>query len=180
MNRFERKARLKATKAAQKAAKKALRLDSGQAAPEAAAVADPITAALAETKTGTPSTGSGQAVPESGDSPHDQVAAARELYSGSGVVTEAESAAMLSRAARLLDDVIAASKAALATVSPARLREALEMANAKPAPAEGNAQQRPRRGYDPVLTLIKLAISASSLQQRVLSKLAARQSRRAA
>lgn len=100
-------------------------------------------------------------------------AMARGVYAKSGLVSEIEAAEMLSFAARQLSDVIDAGHRALRQVSPQRLREATEVLNEKSSTqsAGGMPTSRPRRGTDPVVTLMKLMVQAVSLLQRMLNRL---------
>ena len=100
-------------------------------------------------------------------------AVARNMYEKSKLVEEGEAAEMLSEAARCVHEVIVTARRALAQVSPQRLKEATEVVNEKRMGEGTHAtpQQRPRRGSDPVVTLMKLMVSASSLLQRVLNRL---------
>lgn len=187
MKKFERKARLKAMKAAQKAAKRAARDEAGEApsmnAAEVSPVAAPDGPALVESTTGTD--------PNGGDSPLSRTphmlpafavddaveeaalahAVAGNMYANSKLVSEDEAAGMLSNAARLLDEVVAITRRTLAMVPPQRLAKAAAVLKAERVEAGGTPQQRPRRGYDPVITLMKTGVAASSLLQRVLNRL---------
>ena len=104
-------------------------------------------------------------------------AQARDAIKRSGLVSADEAAEMLSVASRHLSDVIDAGHRALKQVSPQRLQEAMEAINGAqtglsvPPATHGTPQQRPRRGSDPVITLMKLMIQATSLLQRVLFRL---------
>jgi hypothetical protein len=100
------------------------------------------------------------------------LAEARETVAEADDLTDDEARAMLVRAARLLDDVVVFTREALDMVPEARRREAEAIiAEArKPRTAEGSPQQRPRRGADPVVTLMKVGMQAASLQKRILGK----------
>ena len=79
---------------------------------------------------------------------------------------------MLVRAAHVLDDVICTVQEALQAVSPDRRREAMAVLNAEPEPEPlyATPQQRPRRGPDPVVTLMRIGMQAASLLRRIISK----------
>jgi hypothetical protein len=90
------------------------------------------------------------------------------------MISEAKAREMLASAAELVDKVVHMTRAALAEVPLPRLREAYEIVNAKPA--ENNAgklpaQKRPRRGFDPVVSLVKTGLQAASLVNRLVAKL---------
>jgi hypothetical protein len=161
MNKLERKARMKAMKQARKQARRAAREGEAAQGPESAAPEPQIVTPLA---------------------PPEPITEARELYMDSDTVSEAEAIAMLSRAARLLDCVIQSAHDALTNVPRERIRQATEVIEAEKAPASNvlPAQQRPRRGHDPVITLLKLSISATSLQKRVRARWTTTVTRRAA
>jgi hypothetical protein len=175
MKKFERKARLKAMKAAQKAARKAAR--ESEAAPVDAAP-------------GLPQESSAEAGPLSGSTPDKDpleavaIRAANKLEVAKAaldapadaphIISEAKAREMLASAAVLVDAVVQMTRAALADVPLPRLREAYEIVKAKPA--ENNAgklpaPQRPRRGFDPVVSLVKTGLQAASLVNRIVAKL---------
>src|SRR5919108_6488633 len=184
MRKFERKARLKAMKRAAKEAKRA------QRAAEASAGPVPEDAAVVSEVALTPEHAAGEAsaLPDAGEasapqaSTLDQVAAkaAEKLEIARATaateqdapdwISDSEGKAMLARAARMLDSVVVMTRAALADVPLPRLREAYEIVRAKPDANGTPAQQRPRRGYDPVVSLLKTALAAASLLNRILAK----------
>ena len=57
-----------------------------------------------------------------------------------------------------------------AQVTPEKRREALAIINEKPEPGEVSAQKRPRRGPNPVVSLMRVGMQAASLLKRVLAK----------
>ncbi|MEZ5991761.1 MAG: hypothetical protein R3E76_05360 [Planctomycetota bacterium] len=78
--------------------------------------------------------------------------------------------AMLVDAAELLHEVVVETREALAQVPPEKRREALAIINEKPEPGEVSAQKRPRRGPNPVVSLMRVGMQAASLLKRVLAK----------
>lgn len=81
---------------------------------------------------------------------------------------------MLECAAELLDDIVQTTREALREVSPERKREAMAIIEAlerRTGVSEpGNPQARPRRGTDPVVTIMQLGIRASRLLNRILKR----------
>ncbi|MCA8910463.1 MAG: hypothetical protein KDB82_02070 [Planctomycetes bacterium] len=77
---------------------------------------------------------------------------------------------MLLDAAALLHEIVTDTREALAHVPPERKREALAVINARPDPSDVNAQRRPRRGPDPVVSLMRIAMQAASLLRRIILK----------
>ncbi|MCA8946769.1 MAG: hypothetical protein KDB29_11120 [Planctomycetes bacterium] len=77
---------------------------------------------------------------------------------------------MLVDAAELLHEVVVETREALAQVTPEKRREALAIINEKPEPGEVSAQKRPRRGPNPVVSLMRVGMQAASLLKRVLAK----------
>ncbi|MCA8914782.1 MAG: hypothetical protein KDB90_05170 [Planctomycetes bacterium] len=100
------------------------------------------------------------------------LADARETVKHSHELTDDEARGMLVRAARLLDDVVVFTREALDMVPEDRRREAEAIvAEARTSrTAEGSPQKRPRRGADPVVTLMKVGMQAASLLKRVIGK----------
>jgi hypothetical protein len=102
------------------------------------------------------------------------VIAEAELQAARGYAAEArelpddEARAMLVEAARLLHSVVRNANRVLDSLPPQRVLEAV----CEPAspPAQGSPQSRPRRGSDPVFTLMRLGKEAASLLKRVLAK----------
>lgn len=89
------------------------------------------------------------------------------------MVTPEDAHAMLSRAAVVVDSVLHTVEKAIALIPEDRKREVLEVVRAKPDPEPlyDNAQQRPRRRPDPVVTLLRMAIQLASLQRRLIGRL---------
>lgn len=176
MNKLERKARLKAMKRAAKEARRAkLAADAdarraAEASPAPAQAADsPAAPAVQPAPSAEPDAAPAAAAREARSTLEHARAQAKSALQDPDF-GEAEARAMLLRAAQMLDEVITLTRETLREVTPERLREAFEIVNAKPAPAEGNPQKRPRRGYDPVVSLIKAGQAAASLLQRVIGR----------
>lgn len=100
-----------------------------------------------------------------------QLEQAREVVEQAAALSEAEAVAMLADAARLVHQLVRTTDAALQQVPEAWRREAAQILTARPEPAEGPAQKRLRRGTDPVVTLMKVGLQASSLLARIIGKL---------
>jgi hypothetical protein len=171
MKKFQRKARLKAMKLAAEEARRAARAgesagagaEPGQVSPQASAVEPPTAEVVAKVAAESAA----------------QVEIARAaLAEARCTLSDTDANAMLMRAAALADEVVTATRAALAEVPLPRLREAYEIVKAKPEPSEVDpstgsgqaAQKRPRRGYDPVVSLIKTGLAAANLVTRILGK----------
>lgn len=78
--------------------------------------------------------------------------------------------AMLVLAAEFLHEVVADTREALAQVPAEQRREALAIINEKPEPSDVSSVKRPRRGPNPVVSLMRVGMQAASLLQRVLGK----------
>jgi hypothetical protein len=78
---------------------------------------------------------------------------------------------MLEDAAEFLQDLVVKTREALKSVAPARVAEAMEVIESKGSATSGTPQQQPRRGSDPLVTMIKQGISASNLLKRIISTL---------
>lgn len=78
--------------------------------------------------------------------------------------------AMLVLAAEFLHEVVADTREALAQVTPEQRREALTIINEKPEPSDVSAKKRPRRGPNPVVSLMRVGMQAASLLKRILAK----------
>jgi len=150
MNRAQRKARLKALKQRMKEARKSERLPGADAGSIEAPAAEILPAA---------------------NEAAEQLEQARELVQQAADLSDAEARQMLADAARLVHQVVRTTDAALQSVPEAWRNEAAQIVMTRPEPAEGQAQKRPRRGADPVVTLMKVGLQASSLLARILNKL---------
>ena len=163
MNKAQRKAHLKAIKANQKAARKAAR---------AAAPNPPADPAPEATMPEQPPT----------HEPNDLLermarVAKIDLALAESRVTEAKVAAMrmsddrareiLSEAAESIRDVIELATAALKRVDPAQLAEAVQIIDEPKRDAWGTSVSRPRRGTNPVVTLMQVLQRANSLLLRI-------------
>lgn len=97
-----------------------------------------------------------------------ELQAARGYASDARGLSDDEARAMLTEAARLLHSVVRNANRVLDSLPPQRVLEAV----CEPATvaAQGSPQSRPRRGSDPVFTLMRLGKEAASLLKRVLAK----------
>ena len=83
---------------------------------------------------------------------------------------------MLEDAAECTHEVLMVVKETLKGVSPERIEAAREVLNAKPQSREAgqpggvDGRRLPRRAPDPVVTLLKIELQASSLLKRILAK----------
>lgn len=164
MNRAQKKARLKGIKRRQKLARSAGSdtSSSGQAELGGADALPVDEGLLADAPVADPAAAA-EVLQVALDEARGRVASSRELDSH-------RARGMLARAAEFLDEVIATTREALAQVPADRKREALAIINAKPEADGVSAQKRPRRGPDPVVTLMRIGMQAASLLQRVLGK----------
>ncbi|MBK8206964.1 MAG: hypothetical protein IPK87_09275 [Planctomycetes bacterium] len=187
MNRFERRARIAALKRQQKEARRAKALTASEPAPEATPEMPPELepyGAEQQANAAHLNRVARSKLPESGTAP-DRVLEACGVTAGFGVAVskglkhiselkldDDHARQMLVRAAHVLDDVICTVQEALQAVSPERRREAMAVLNAEPEPEPlySTPQQRPRRGPDPVVTLMRIGMQAASLLRRIISK----------
>jgi hypothetical protein len=185
MRKFERKARLKAMKRAAKEAKQAQREAAPAVAVDGAQLAD-VGGVPAQEAT---PTATGEASVPREALPEAAIRAARALSearaqakSAAAGIGEADARAMLSRALDLADSVVQMTRATLVEIPLPRLREAYEIVNARPEPADSQVapQKRPRRGYDPVVSLVKTGLAAARRVARLVVKLYPNLGRRAA
>ncbi|MBK8206647.1 MAG: hypothetical protein IPK87_07595 [Planctomycetes bacterium] len=183
MNRFERRARIAALKRQQKEARRAKAEPALEAAPEMPPELEPY-GAEQQANAAHLNRVARSKLPESGPAP-DRVLEACGVTAGFGVAVskgfqhiaelkldDDHARQMLVRAAHVLDDVICTVQEALQAVSPERRREAMAVLNAEPEPEPlySSPQQRPRRGPDPVVTLMRIGMQAASLLRRIISK----------
>lgn len=152
MKTLQRKARLKAIKAAEKARKREAR-ESGpeQPAPEE-----------------TPQTTVNSVRHEWANEARKGVELTQRIVKEADTISNEEAKAMLCRAAKALDRIVNLGDQLLAEVDPAELKEAHEIVMEQRQPAEGNAQKRPRRAPNPVVRMIQIVMRAKSLLVRIL------------
>jgi hypothetical protein len=100
-----------------------------------------------------------------------QLEQAREMMEQAAGLSEAEARQMLADAARLVHQVVRTTDAALQQVPEAWRNEAAQIVMARPEASDVPAQKRPRRGADPVVTLMRVGLQASSLLTRIINKL---------
>ncbi len=152
MNRAQRKARLKAMKQRMKEARRA------EGIPPAGSEAGDHDSPVAET-------------PQPLAQAKAQLAQARTLLAEAAALSEAEATRMLADAARLVHQVVRTTDAALQQVPEAWREEAAQILTHRPEPSDLPAQKRPRRGADPVVTLMRVGLQASSLLTRIIARL---------
>lgn len=187
MDRFERRARKAALKRQQKEARRAKAMTASKPAPEAApempSEMEPYGAEQQANAAHLNRVARGN-LPDAEPAPDGAlgacaVAASFGVTVGKGLqhianlkLDDDHARQMLVRAAHVLDDVICTVQEALQAVSPERRREAMAVLNAEPEPEPLYAvpQQRPRRGPDPVVTLMRIGMQAASLLRRIISK----------
>ena len=148
MNRAQRKARLKALKQRMKEARREEQMpDAGGGETPAPEISLPANEAA------------------------EQLEQARVLVAEAAALSETEAMRMLADAARLVHNVVRTTDAALRQVPETWRQEAAQIVMAHPAPSDVPAQKRPRRGADPVVTLMRVGLQASSLLARIINKL---------
>lgn len=157
MKRVQRKARLKAIKAAQKAQRKASR--------------DNVPANPAPLESAAPAIDAPESAPDTAQVARDLadecVAAKGDLDQARFLTTE-RARELLSDAAESLHRLVKLATRTLQHVQPEQLAEALDITRSKPEPQTGTAQQRPRRASNPVVTLMQFVIRAQSLIKRIV------------
>ena len=84
-------------------------------------------------------------------------------------ITDERALEMLEDAAECTHDVLMMVKETLKGVSPERIEAARAVLNAKPQTGT-EGRKLPRRAPDPVVTLVKIELQASSLLKRILAK----------
>ena len=95
---------------------------------------------------------------------------ARALFDEAGELGDDEAREMLVGAARMLNEVIETTHAALRSVPETWRREAASTLAAGPEASDLPPVKRPRRGPDPVVTLMKVGMQAASLLKRIIGK----------